>query len=170
LQKQVDGVFCTDGMMAYDKDLARLIYLYRYRNQYIVMDSNLSMTYRANTIDTTSVAKVKVATIASTHAHTMAAPPLMVNRQMAVHQQWLFVNSSLLARNEHTRALDQASVIDVYDLLSRKYQFSFYLYDYDRREKIRQFAIYGNRLIALFETHISSFDLHPQYFLPDREQ
>ncbi len=165
LQKQVDGVFCTDGMMHYDKELARLIYLYKYRNQFIVMDSNLNRLYLGTTIDTTSVAKIKVATIASTDSRTMASPPFMVNKRSAVYGTWLFVNSDLLAKNEHPKALEEADVIDVYDLITAKYQFSFYIFKYNRKEKLREFGVFGQALVALFDTHIQVFELRPRYFI-----
>src|SRR5260221_10965763 len=63
LEKQLDGVFCTDGMMHYDKELNELVYLYYYRNQFMVMDTSMNLLYRGNTIDTTSRAKIKTATI-----------------------------------------------------------------------------------------------------------
>lgn len=163
LQRQIDGVFCTDGMMHYDKELARLIYLYRYRNQYIVLDTNLNLAYRGNTIDTISKAKIKVATIKTSNSTTLAAPPLMVNKYSAVSKNWLFVNSHLLARNEHPKALDKADVIDVYDLINSKYQFSFYIFNYGGEEKLNEFKVFGNRLFALFDHHIQVYALNPQY-------
>jgi len=33
LQKQIDGVFCTDGMLRYNETLHQLIYTYYYRNE-----------------------------------------------------------------------------------------------------------------------------------------
>ncbi len=56
LQKQVDGIFCTDGMMSYCKKSGKLIYVYYYRNQFICADSNLHLIYRGNTIDTNQFA------------------------------------------------------------------------------------------------------------------
>src|SRR5690606_13370232 len=34
LEKQIDGVFCTDGQMLFNKELSKLIYIYYYRNQF----------------------------------------------------------------------------------------------------------------------------------------
>jgi hypothetical protein len=59
LQKQIDGVFCTDGMLRYNETLHRLIYTYFYRNEYVVYDTNLNLDYRGHTIDTISRAQIK---------------------------------------------------------------------------------------------------------------
>jgi hypothetical protein len=167
LEKQVDGVFCTDGMMQYDKQLSRLIYLYRYRNEFLVVDTNLNLSLKGNTIDTTRKAKLSVARVASTGATTFSSPPLIVNRGSAVSDKWLFVNSALLASNEHRDVFKEASVIDVYDLLAGDYQFSFYIFHFNG-EILKEFQVYGNSLVALFDTHLQVYNLNPAYFPDDR--
>lgn len=165
LQKQVDGVFCTDGTVSYNNYLAQLVYVYRYRNEFIVMDTNLNVAYRGNTIDTTTHAKINVATIASTNARTFSSPPLVVNKQSSTYKNWLFVNSDLLAKNEHPDALKEASVIDVYDLRNSKYSFSFYLFNHLGTEKLREFRVVdGGLLVALFRTSVKVYDLNKEYF------
>jgi len=127
LEKQIDGVFCVDGTMRFSKEIDRLVYTYRYRNQFIVMDTNLNVVARINTIDTTSKAKIKIATIKSTNSRTLASPPFVVNNQTSVYKQWLFVNSSLLALNDDPDTFNTTSIIDVYDIVNAKYLFSFYI-------------------------------------------
>lgn len=164
LQKQVDGVFCTDGMMHYNKNRNELIYLYRYRNEYIVMDTILNVLRRQHTIDTTTRAAIKIETIRSSGSTTFSSPARMVNRQSSVQDNWLFVNSKLLARNEHPKAHDGNAAIDVYDVATGKYQFSFYIYDLYGKEKLREFSVFGSRLYALFDEHIQVWNLRPKYF------
>lgn len=164
LKKQIDGVFCTDGMMQYDRNRNELIYLYRYRNEYIVMDTSLNVLRKQHTIDTTTRANFKIETIASTGSTTFSSPARMVNRQSSVQNGRLFVNSRLLARNEHPEAHDSQTVIDVYDLATGQYQFSFYIYDLYGKEKLREFRVFGDRLYALFEQHIQVWNLRPKYF------
>jgi hypothetical protein len=41
LEKQVDGVFDTDGQLLRDDITGELVYIYFYRNEFMVMDSNL---------------------------------------------------------------------------------------------------------------------------------
>lgn len=164
LKKQVDGFFCTDGTMLYNQHLNKLIYVYRYRNEYILMDTTLKNSTSAHTIDTITTAKIKIATLAGGNTRKMAAPPLTVNKRGATYKNWLFVQSDLLAKNEHPRAHDKVSVIDVYSLPDGNYNFSFYIYDYADKESLRQFKVYENTMVALFATHVQLYKLREKYF------
>lgn len=46
LEKQVDGVFDTDGQLLRDDITGELVYIYFYRNEFLVMDSSLHLTQR----------------------------------------------------------------------------------------------------------------------------
>src|SRR5690606_23061417 len=93
LEKQVDGVFCTDGTLLCNQERSSLIYLYRYRNEYLVMDTNLNQYTTGHTIDTNSFAKVKVGILNEGQTRKLAAPPLTVNATGAINGDWLFVQS-----------------------------------------------------------------------------
>jgi hypothetical protein len=54
LERQVDGVFSTDGLLNYDPDSKRIIYVYYYRNQLLCFDTALNQLYVSKTIDTIS--------------------------------------------------------------------------------------------------------------------
>jgi hypothetical protein len=164
LQKQVDGIFCTDGMMHYNKAQNELIYLYRYRNEYTIMDTSLNVLRKQHTIDTTTRAKIKIETINSSGSTTFASPSHSVNKTSCISQNLLFVNSGLLAKNEPQKAHDNATVIDVYELSDGKYQFSFYIYNYGGKEKLKEFKVFGGKLFALFEENIQVWNLSPKYF------
>ncbi len=150
LEKQIDGRFCTDGTLLYDKDASRLIYIYYYRNQFICLDTNLNIIYRAKTIDTTNRAQLKVVNVKSTHSLTLSAPPLVVNRKSCLSSDWLFVNSVLLANNEIKDSFDQHSVIDVYSIKNGQYQFSFYLPNVENK-RLKSFGVFKKNLIALYD-------------------
>lgn len=164
LQKQIDGVFCTDGMLRYDNIYGRLIYVYYYRNEFMVMDSSLNLIYRAQTIDTTSIAKIKVATIESSQWKTLSSPANFVNKQVDVMGNWLFIQSNLIARNEHPEAFKKGAVIDMYNLVTQRYVFSFYLYNFDGQLKMNEFRVFGDRLIARFDNMLVIYRLKPEYF------
>lgn len=165
LVKQVDGLFCTDGMMHFNQDLNMLIYLYYYRNQFICMDTSLNLLYHGKTIDTVSHAQIKVANIHADNSITLAAPPLTVNRKSATSGNYLFVNSALQAKNETDETFDKASVIDVYDLRDGTYRFSFYLFDFNE-EKLREFKVAGDKLVALYDHYAVIHRLELKYFQP----
>ncbi len=165
LEKQVDGLFCTDGMLHYDKTSDLLVYLYYYRNQFIVMDSLLNIHYRGNTIDTFRVAQVEIKSL-SRSGHTsrrLSGPPPYVNKNSATSAGKLFVHSMVAAKNEDMNEFRDASVIDVYDLLSGEYRFSFYIYHRDG-EKIKSFHVTDYHLYAIYDHYITKYRLHPSRF------
>lgn len=161
IQKQIDGVFDTEGLIHYEKKSRRFVYVYTHRNEYIVTDSNLKLHYRGNTIDTTSRAQLKVVTIAKSGETKLAAPPLIVNKTSAVKNNLLFVNSNLPGKYESLLMWKKASIIDLYNLDNHSYLFSFYIYDIDNK-KMRSFFIEGNRLYALIGQKLVSYKLRPR--------
>lgn len=163
LEKQVDGLFCTDGMFHYDKQTQQLVYLYHYRNQFIVTDTTLQLLYRGHTIDTITSAQIEVTRVASENIVTLAAPPLVVNAKSALYNNWLFVHSKLRAKNEDRESFEKMTVIDVYDLTDRKYVFSFYLSVYQDK-KAKAFKVFAHKLVALYGHSLVIYDLNPEYF------
>lgn len=167
LQKQVDGIFDTDGMLLYNHKLQRLVYTYFYRNQYIVADKDLRLDYFGKTIDTISRAQVKVSTIASKNQKKMSEPSLMVNKYSATYGKHLFVNSKLPGRLEPLEIWEQASIIDVYDLMENTYQFSFYVHDIEQ-DKLKKFQVLDDKFIGLIGNHIVVYQLNGDRFRNQR--
>jgi len=163
LEDQVDGIFSTDGILNADTKENLLVYVYYYRNQYICCDTNLHVLFKGKTIDTNTIAKIKLATIQSENKTTFAAPPFMVNKLSSISGHWLFVNSTIKSVNELTKNFQSSSTIDVYDLQNGKYKFSFYLPDYHQK-KIRNFRVFNNRLFALYDRWLVEYSLQGIYF------
>ncbi|WP_298741230.1 hypothetical protein [uncultured Chitinophaga sp.] len=159
LEKQLDGVFCTDGTLHYDPGTARLVYVYYYRNQFICLDTNLNIQYKGRTIDTVSRANIKVASLADEGRSTLASPAGVVNRLSCIDGKWIYVNSKLMANNEKKKEFDQLSVIDVYSLRDGAYHFSFYLPSLGDK-KLRAFRVFGKTLVALYDHYVYTFRLN----------
>ena len=158
LQKQIDGVFDTDGAMNYSDNLKRLVYVYYYRNEFIVCDDNLNLKYRGKTIDTTTKAKIKVSWLKNRNEKKLAAPAFMVNRTSAIYQNLLFVNSSLPGKYEPLIMWKDASIIDVYDIENKRYLMSFYVYN-ENKKQLSTFMVTGNRLYTLIGNSIVCYRL-----------
>lgn len=158
LQKQIDGIFCTDGMLLYNDSLKSLIYIYFYRNEFIYTDSNLNVQYRGHTLDSISKAKIKIGEIKSQGSITLTSPALIVNKKSITHNNWLFINSNILAKNENPSDFKQNSVIDVYDLSRGNYRFSFYIPPFNKH-LVSEFRVSKNKLVALYENVIVLYDL-----------
>lgn len=159
IQKQIDGLFCTDGMLGFDRSSSLLTYIYFYRNQFIVSDTSLNLLHRANTIDTVSIADIKVASVASGGYRTIASPPKIVNRASFTGGGKLYVNSNLIADNEDKRLYRNSDVIDVYDVSTGKYHDSFYIPRTDD-ERLRHFYIRQNWLYVLSGNTLSVYALN----------
>lgn len=129
LEKQIDGIFDTDGTMQYSYELKKLIYTYYYRNQYIITDDDLNIIGRGKTIDTISHAQIKVAKIVKSGDSKMAAPPLLVNNLTTITHNLLMVNSMLRGKFEDEKVWKNATVMDVYDITNQNYLLSFYVFD-----------------------------------------
>lgn len=165
LEKQVDGFFCKDGTMLHNKTLGLSIYVYRYRNQYLLVDTLLTKVATLRTIDTVSKARIKVSKVKEEGTREMSAPPLTVNKRAATFSNFLLVQSALVAQNESQEIHKEASVIDVYALPSGKYQFSFYIYHFAGREPLRQFCVFGKTFVALFDNHIQLYSIREDIFM-----
>lgn len=133
LKKQYDGVFDTDGKLLYDRGSKRLVYSYFYRNEFLIMDSKLKLLHTLHTIDTVTKAQVKVTNLEG-GKHRLVAPPLMVNKNMEVYNNILFVESNLKGKFESDKIWDNASVIDIYSTNEQSYLGSFFI---EHRGKIR---------------------------------
>lgn len=153
LEKQSDGVFDSDGVLNVDRSNGDIIYMYSYRNQFIVADSNFSIKHRLNTIDTVKTAQIKSVSLPE-GKHKMEKPPLKVNGFSAVHRNLLFNQSFLKGKFESEKRWKKSKVVDVYKTDSNLYIGSFYLEN--REENIVTdivvtdkflYAIVGNQLI-----------------------
>ena len=165
LQKQVDGIFCTDGMLHFDAYLNRVVYLYYYRNQYVVADTNLHVDFKGNTIDTFSIAQVKteVLSLESQRSNQLAVPPPLVNKNSSVYQGWLFVHSNVMAQNDKHATFRRADVIDVYDLIEKEYVLSLHI-PHKEGKGLKTFAVLRGKLVVLYETFIEAYSFNPKYF------
>lgn len=160
LQKQYDGVICTDGFFQCDRKKNLMVYAYRYRNQVIFMDTSLNITGLGKTIDTTSIAKISVTEIDGNV--TMSKPPLVVNKAAFLDGQHLFVHSNLVARNELSSEMLDRSVIDVYSTSDGSYRYSFYVLDV-HKTKMLSFKIRDTTLFAVFPNQLVKYTLASTY-------
>lgn len=147
LQKQIDGVFDTDGQLVTDAKTNQGVYTYYYRNQYLVYQPLANRFVTGKTIDTTTLAKIEVTTLANGEKK-MGAPPQKVNSKTYAYNRLLYVKSDLMGKNEPRSMWNQASIIDVYDYNKNEYLYSFYAYDH-QGDKIKEFALNDNYFFGL---------------------
>lgn len=158
LQKQLDGVFDTDGILLSSEKLQKMIYLYYYRNEYTTTDKKGNLLFRGHTIDTISKAQIKVALLKERGERKMAAPPMVVNESAVICQDLLFVQSKIQGRFEPKDLWKQAEIIDVYNLTTKSYRMSFAIYK-NGKEKLHYFYVTHSHLYALIDNDLRVYDL-----------
>jgi len=149
LEKQVDGIFCTDGYMHYNPDLQKLIYSYYYRNEYVILNNDLRITDKYRTIDTTTTAKIKLSAVKKNNQRSLATPPPIVNRRSISEGRWLYNQSKARAKNESQSHFKSGSVIDVYDLKTGIYTYSFYI-PHIQKQALIDYRVKNNQLLVLY--------------------
>lgn len=126
LEKQIDGVFDVDGMLGVEAGADKVVYTYYYRNEYIVMDNNLNILKRLNTIDTTKNANISVTKL-SDGRKKMNAPSFSVNIGFALLGDLILNRSNLKGKHEPAGSWKTSSIIDVYRTDEQRYIGSFYI-------------------------------------------
>jgi len=158
LEKQIDGVFDVDGILTYTTEPNLLSYVYYYRNEYIIMDSDLTVLKRQQTLDTVHKAHLQVAPSKQGAVTEMQAPPLIVNNNSSLDGDLIYINSNRLGKYEDDNMLDQASIIDVYNWKNDIYIYSFYLYK-ERSENINEIKVSNNTLYVLVGNRLSTYEI-----------
>lgn len=153
LQKQNDGMFCVEGMLHYNKSKKEIIYVYTYRNQYIVCDSNLNKKYISNTIDTFSHAPIKTVDVESQNSKMLTGLPNIINALSSVSQNNLFIKSNILAKNENIKSFVEGATIDIYDTNTGRYKSSFNLYNHEDKSLL-DFTVIKNKLITIYGDYV----------------
>lgn len=164
LQEQIDGLFCTDGMLQYDRSSSRIYFTYTYRNQFICMDTNLKVLSIGKTIDTNTIAKIKVAKyISGATVKTLASPLLIVNKRFSISNGYLFINSNLISDNESKIFFKNSNTIDVYNLKNNEYKFSFHIHT-KHKSDLKDFKVLGKTLIVINDKYIEIYGLSDRFF------
>jgi uncharacterized membrane protein YphA (DoxX/SURF4 family) len=158
LQKQIDGIFDVDGSLHFDIKSQKLIYVYLYRNQFIVANRYLNLNYRGKTIDTISKAQIKVVNVKSTNETKLSTPPLVVNKSSSVYKNLLFVNSALLGKYEPQEMWSEASIIDIYNIDSNTYEGSFYVYNI-QKSKLKNFFVVNDNFYGFIDKYLVHYKL-----------
>lgn len=150
------GGFETAGILYYDSITKQACYTYFYQNGFICMDSNLNITLKARTIDTTTHRNLKVARIG--RSITMKQPAQAINYNGCVADGKLFLQSKLKADNEYELDFNENIMVDIYSLKNGDYKGSFYIPAYEGK-KAHQFKVISHQLYALYDKTVVLYNL-----------
>lgn len=159
LQKQIDGIFDTDGALLYSDGMKKMIYVYYYRNELIVADKTGSLSYRGHTIDTITHVRLKVSALKNGSKYKMSSPPLIVNSNAAVFGNLLFVHSLVQGRYENEKLWSKSFIIDLYDLKSKSYLLSFPVY-HTASSSLYSFIVTDSHLFAIIGNDLVAYKLN----------
>ncbi|MDX9774115.1 MAG: MauE/DoxX family redox-associated membrane protein [Bacteroidales bacterium] len=162
LVKQLDGTFDTDGILL-DNSEGLVVYVYHYRNAFEVADNRLNYRFTGKTIDTVSRVQLDVAYYEKASQYKIGSRSLMVNKTAACYGGYLYIHTDRLGRYEDDDVLRSAGIIDMYDIEEGKYLQSFYLY-HQPQEKIRDFLVHKDRLIALVGDRLWIYRIKSEYY------
>jgi hypothetical protein len=155
--KTAGGGFVTDGMLHYDKRTGRVVYNFFYCNRLLFLDTNLNLLQTGNTIDTfkTYTAGAKAVRTTQGVSYTFSKPPELLSLHSCVSDGKLFIYSRLKADNDETEIYKNHTVIDVYDILSGKYDGSLYV----PGKRMLKFRVFDNRLYAIYPDALVTYQL-----------
>jgi len=165
LPKQVDGTFCTDGWLHYDKVQSKIFYTYYYRGEFLCLDTNLNLIFKGKTIDTIRLAKIKLTEYnekeksgTSNKKITQASTDNLVNWCYTTDKDKVYIFSGLKADNESPSNFEKNNPIDIYSIKDGRYLYSMYIPKY-KGFRINGFEINGDMLVAIFDHYLVTFDV-----------
>lgn len=162
LKKQVDGFFCTDGVMVPSPDRTKVYYAYAYRGAFLCLDTNLNLQYQAKTIDTVTIAKIKPVSVDKSGQSTtlsQSGPAPVVNKNLVTYKNSLLVLSALRSDNENYIEHKRNEVIDVYQAADGSYKFSFYIPKF-KGLKLRSFYLQDDFIYCVFGTYLVKYKIN----------
>lgn len=166
LEKQVDGIFDTDGLLLWNPDKHKIVYVYYYRNQYLISSADLNNKDIGKTIDTISKAQLDFTYFPSKDQKKIDGQSLKVNNYSTTSGNYLYVHSKRLGKHEPEKMLKKASIIDVYDFENNTYEFSFYLFHH-KGKKMKSFQVDGGLLVAIMDDKLVTYQLNKRFFKVD---
>ncbi|WP_179354368.1 hypothetical protein [Winogradskyella vidalii] len=161
LKQQINGTFDTDGLLLWDEQNQSIIYVYYYRNQYIIADKQLSNSTEGKTIDTISKAQIDVAYYPN-KAEYKLGKSIMVNRFASIYGNNLYVSTDRLGKYEEEDILRSASIIDQYDIRDNSYIKSFYFY-HQPNKKLKEFKVKNDRVIGLVDNQLWIYKIKSEH-------
>lgn len=162
LPSQGNSIFDCDGILTYNASLDRAVYTFYYRNQFMHFSHEVDTLIFGNTIDSTTQAGIELVKLKE-GITKMSKPPKFVNKYTSTIDRFLLVRSKIMGQNDSYEMWGKAAIIDVYDLKTHKYRFSFYIQN-SHNILIKEFTVQGNKLYTLADQYLRSHTLEMGWF------
>lgn len=162
IERKVDGIFCTDGLLKLDVKSSKLFYMYFFRGEFMCLDTNINLRYTAKTIDTIRIRPISTATIKESKGKNQSnslkldKPIAPVNRSYALYQNHIYLLSAIKADNESKADFRNNQIVDIYSQNNGKYLYSFYIPNYNG-EKAQDLKIKDGFLYVIYKSQLVKF-------------
>jgi hypothetical protein len=160
--KMGDAGISTDGLLYYDTTAAALLFCHFYNDEALEMNDNLQKKRNFYTIDMSDRSltiggneSLKGAPISK---YTNITPRYFNNSYSWVSQGKLLVASKIRHVKEFAADFGSSTAIDIYDIKTGAYQYSFHLPNY-KGEDVAEFVIFNHLIIALYRNYIATYQL-----------
>jgi hypothetical protein len=160
--QHTEGIFSPDGMLLFNEFKKEIIYIHHYWNRIVCLDSNLNLVYTGKTIDTITAPQRAVINIVSQNRFAITGPSSATNVRSCISNGYLFVQSSLKAKNQTSSSMDSAWTIDVYKAEDSKYQFSFFI-PFHEGSKPYHFQVVDNKLFVIYGRFLVRYPINHEY-------
>lgn len=147
LNSERDGIFDTDGQLIQDIHRNEFVYVHYYKNEFLILDSNLKLVRKLHTIDTISKPQIEIKSQLS-GKHQMGSPPLIINKNSIIYKGVMFNESNLMGKYESRELWEVATVIDMYKTDEQNYLGSFFI-EHRGKDKMSQMMVTDKYLFVL---------------------
>lgn len=165
IKSQLEGPYDSDGILLWNQELKKVIYVYYYRNQFEVSDRKLNFLWQGKTIDTISMAQVVIAHYKKDNASKMGKSTF-VNLSASTSGNNLFIHSDRMGKYESDDILKSASIIDQYNILKKEYIQSYYFY-HQYKQKLKEFIVVNDTIIGIVDDQLWIYKIKDTYFQND---
>tara|TARA_R100000306_G_scaffold19529_1_gene23652 strand:+ start:4454 stop:5929 length:1476 start_codon:yes stop_codon:yes gene_type:complete len=162
LTGSIDEYFDRDGILLFNRELNRLIYVYYYKSEYERIDPYTWNKTTHKTIDTISKPILDIHTNTKTGRRSLGGKSIMVNILAATYNNLLFINSTRLGRYEPDYSLETRFIFDVYDIAEGTYLLSFTIDRYNK-ERLIDVQVSGDDLYVLMANDLRSYRIKNKF-------
>lgn len=163
LDSYKNNPFANDGLLMYDRDSTTIVYMNFYHNSYFVLDTSFLTVKRHRTIDTTTASNVLSKVIKSKNKTgiTNYSPANVTNRFATINNGRIHILSNLVSDNQSMDQFSKSTTVDVYEVQSGKYLFSYILPDCNNAKVREIFLTDDMSVISVYPDSIVKYKLNP---------
>lgn len=156
--KKPDGLYSTDGILLWNATYQNLLYLHNFVNTVTILDSTCNVQYSHNTIDLVDSIKGSIIRQQQKGIQIQQVETSLNNSLATTDQHLVLVYSKAPASNQSLARFRKNATIDIYQLPTFRYLYSFYL-PLTPTTTLLDLQLYNQHLYALTGTELIQYQL-----------